>query len=186
MGVATPRSVLSRPRTPRKVLKSIQKSCARRAKRKKKKTQLPTHFSGFFIWTVRPSAVHPPPGLLLGRYAACWVDPRAGDEARCLTTTHSASPLHRRRSRTLRGPRRRAKPEATAKRPGRWRELLEAPARGAAEAPRAPGRRAWVLEARSPRGCPSALAAGTTATRRRSRATSASACGGTASARNAA
>lgn len=41
VGVATPRSVLSRPRTPRKVLKSIQKSCARRAKKKKKKGTTP-------------------------------------------------------------------------------------------------------------------------------------------------
>lgn len=49
VGVATPRSALSRPRNPRKVLKSIQKSCARRAKRErekeKKKVQAPTHSS---------------------------------------------------------------------------------------------------------------------------------------------
>lgn len=105
--------------------------------------------------------------------------------APCPTTTHTARLRHRRRPRTPLGHHRRARPGASAKRPGRCSGPRGARAPGAAAA-QARGRRAWTPpRVRSPRGCPSARGAGTTATRRHSRATNASACGGNASARNA-
>lgn len=182
---------LSRPDSPGNILKSIQKFCAARAKRKYKRAQPPTPLG---IASPDSAALAAPPAAALSETepsAGCCLRTRRGALRRsallfgapCLTTTHSASPRHRRSPRTPPGHRRRARPGASAKRPGRcW--APPAP-EAAAAAAAARGRPARVPRAKSLRGCPSARGAGTTATRRRSRATSASACGGTASARSA-
>lgn len=134
--------------------------------------------------TGRTAASSPPPdprGRLSASAACGRLRARSAQllGARCPTKTPSARPRRRPTPRTAPGHRRKARPPgASAKRCCGER---------AAPAPGAAARRpAWVPPARSPRDCPSALAAGTTATRRRSRATSASACGGTANARSAA
>lgn len=184
--------------SPGNVLKSIQKFRAARAQKEKKghnppllwALRVPTSPFGLhlqlqctrflrLLWSLAVGWAFFPCSSLQTREAAGVLALLFG--APCPTTTHSASPRHRRKPRTPPGHRRRARP-ASAKEPGRCRGRR---APGAAAAAPARGRRGWALRARNPRGCPSARDAGTTAMRRRSRATSASACGGTASARSA-
>ena len=207
---ALPRA-FSRPGNPGNVLKSIQKFCAARAqegKKKKKNGHNPPPLWALRVPTsplqlrLRLQRVRLPRASISGALPSAGCSPCSHRRvpalllgAPCPTTTHTASLRHRRKPRTPLGHHRRARPGASAKRPGASAKrpgrcsgprAARAPGAAAAAAAQARGRRAWAPpRARSPRGCPSARGAGTTATRRRSRATNASACGGSASARNA-
>lgn len=195
----------SRPLPPRqsrerseKYPKVLRRARAKRKKRAQPPTSLGVVCPDLATRAAPPAAAHTPSAPSPGSLAVgCALPLQPSPDRRgtrrvlarlpgtpCPTTTHSASPLHLRRPRTPLGHPRRARPAALAKLLGRCLGAPVARAPGPAAAA-ARGRQARAPGARSPRGCPSARDAGTTATRRRSRATSASACGGTASARSA-